>query len=165
MKAIISIAVVAGGFLMWVAWTADRSPVNAQQTDPPAAKQADDKAELSEFMRKKLTASNRILEGLMVNDLDMVAAGGDELLKMSESERWRASNDMMYLQHSREFRSAVEAMILKAEKRSIDGAALKWVDVTMNCIKCHEWVRDVMVADLRRLPQTPSAVDARSTDR
>jgi hypothetical protein len=99
-------------------------------------------------MRMKLDASNRILEGLVVDDLKLVVKGSEALLKMSAAEKWRASNDMMYLQHSRDFRRSVETLRNKAKKQSIDGAALAWVDVTMSCIQCHEWVRNVLVADL-----------------
>ncbi len=103
---------------------------------------------LKGFMRMKLEASNRILEGLVVDDLTLVVKGSEALLKMSAAEKWRASNDMMYLQRSRDFRQSVETLRNKATKQSIDGAALAWVDVTMSCIQCHEWVRNVLVADL-----------------
>ena len=102
---------------------------------------------LKGFMRMKLNASNRILEGLVIDDLKLVVNGSEALLKMSAAEKWRASNDMMYLQHSRDFRQSVETLRNKAKKQSLDGAALAWVDVTMSCIQCHEWVRNVLVAD------------------
>lgn len=112
------------------------------QDDVTAPEQDDDTTELSKFMRRKLSASNAILEGLMTNDLTKVDSGAGKLLKMSHAEQWRASTDMMYMHHSREFSRSVETMQKKAQKDSIDGAALAWVDVTMSCIRCHEWVRD-----------------------
>jgi hypothetical protein len=33
-----------------------------------------------------------------------------------------------------------------AESRSIDKASLHYVGLTMNCIECHRFVRDVLVA-------------------
>jgi len=102
---------------------------------------------LDKFMQQKLAASTRILEGLMTEDLKMVAGNADKLLQMSKEERWRASNDMMYLQHSTQFRNAVDDLYRKAQKNSTDGASLAWVNVTMSCIKCHEWVRNVVLAD------------------
>lgn len=108
---------------------------------------------LSEFMRKKLDSSNKILEGLVTDELKTVAEACDELLEMSTAEKWRASNDMMYLQHSEEFRNSVKQLRKKANSASIDGTALAWVDVTMNCIQCHEWVRNVLIADLSELSE------------
>jgi hypothetical protein len=121
--------------------TAQEKPES--QKGKPTEKQE----ELSKFMRQKLAASNQILEGLVTDDLTLVEKSAEQLLKMSDAEHWRASNDVMYLNHSLEFRRSVKAMLAKAEKKSIDGAALAWMDVTMSCIRCHEWVRDTMLAD------------------
>ena len=124
-------------------------------TQPQRDEKADDKkvededeGHLSKFMSRKLSSSSQILKGLMIEDFDLIKDNADSLLKMSKQERWRASNDMMYLQHSTQFRSAVDELIDAAESKSVDGASLQWVNVTMSCIQCHKWVRDVMLADL-----------------
>ncbi len=147
-----------GVVTLWFIVRDDAPRAVAQQQSDPAAVRLDEdvrtvsaqakEATLKEFMRKKLSASNQILEGLVVDDLSLVVSGSEALLKMSAAEKWRTSNDMMYLQHSRDFRQSVETLRNKAKKESIDGAALAWVDVTMGCIQCHEWVRNVLVADL-----------------
>lgn len=163
MKSSYSLLVVAAliaGFLV-VRESGPATAFDGEKNEPRAAaideKQEDDTepTELSLFMRKKLNSSNQILEGLVVNDLDLVEQGCDELLKMSEAESWRATNDMMYMQHSREFRNSVKALRQKAKKRAIDGSALAWLDVTLNCIQCHEWVRDTMLADIDPLKFEP----------
>ena len=131
-------------------------PANAQQDEaPPAAsaKQDEKKMELSAFMRKKLSSSNEILEGLVTDNLKKVELGADRLLKMSDAEHWRASNYMMYLNHSRDFRRSVETMRDKAKMKSVDGTALAWIDVTMNCIRCHEWVRGTILVDASLNPE------------
>lgn len=114
-----------------------------------AAAQDDEASDspLAAFMHAKLDASNRILEGLVTDEMKKVQSGADELLQMSDAEQWRASNDMLYLQHSRTFRESVVSLRDKAGKGSVDGVALAWMDVTLNCIRCHEWVRNVMVAE------------------
>jgi hypothetical protein len=155
-------AIVLGTFICGVSawWYAQASAptLSGGVNVAPVAQSADEKVQppdkrktpklLSEFMRKKLDASNGILEGLVTDDLRMVSNACDALLNMSTAEKWRASNDMMYLQHSEEFRNSVKHLRDKADGASIDGAALAWVDVTMNCIQCHEWVRNVMIADV-----------------
>lgn len=110
-----------------------------------------DDTSISRFMQQKLTISNRILKGLMTDDLSLVEDGADKLLKMSHEERWRASNDMMYLQHSNQFRNAAEDLRTKAGKGTIDGASLAWINVTMSCIQCHQWVRNIVVADVQNV--------------
>lgn len=110
----------------------------------------DDEPALRSFMRQKLEASNRILEGLVTDDLKMVEEGSDVLLKMSREAKWRASNDMLYRRYSTEFVDAVSDMKEKAAAQSIDGTSLAWINATMKCLKCHEWVRNTIIADLDR---------------
>lgn len=111
-----------------------------------AAAQQDDQPALRAFMRQKLDASNKILEGLVTDQLQMVEEGADTLLQMSREEKWRASNDMLYRRYSTEFIDAVSDMRNKAKAQSIDGTSLAWINSTMTCLKCHEWVRNTIVA-------------------
>ncbi|MEQ9406359.1 MAG: hypothetical protein RIK87_01480 [Fuerstiella sp.] len=124
------------------------SPAKFMLTAVPAGPNQDgDDLLLSKFMQKKLDASTQILKGLMIEDFKLVEDNADALLNMSREEKWRASNDMMYLQHSTQFRNVVDDLRQKAGKESIDGASLAWVNVTMSCIQCHQWVRNIMLAE------------------
>ena len=102
---------------------------------------------LAKFMRQKLHASNLILEGLCTEDLQMVSEGSQTLMKMSSEERWRVSNDIMYRRYSNEFVQAVEELQKEAEDNDMDGTSMAWVNVTMKCLKCHEWVRNTVLVD------------------
>lgn len=119
----------------------------------------DDKTPLQRFMREKLNASNSILEGLVTDDMQAVTEGANDLLKISHAEQWRTSTDMLYLQHSKTYRMSVRALQDKARKKSADGVALAWMDVTLDCIRCHEWVRNVMIADVPDLSPLPNSGD------
>ena len=102
---------------------------------------------LARFMRQKLQASNLILEGLCTEDLQMVTEGSATLMKMSHEERWRVSNDVMYRRYSTEFVHSVEELQQEAKDNDMDGTSMAWVNVTMKCLKCHEWVRNTVLAD------------------
>lgn len=121
---------------------------STEPTGPVAAVQKkDDEKNLSVFMRRKLEASNTILEGLVIDDMRMVASGSQVLLEMSQAEKWRVSNDMLYRRFSTEFIDSVKDLNEKAKAQSIDGASLAWMGSTMKCLKCHEWVRNTILAD------------------
>ena len=119
--------------------------VGATTETPPAAGRED--LPLKDYMRLKLEASNKVLEGLCVNDPAMVKEGAIKLNEMSRSERWRVSNDAMYRQFSGDFRGITQQLIDAAKEENMDRAALKWMDATMSCIECHRFVRGIMVAD------------------
>jgi hypothetical protein len=128
-----------------------KSVVQPPKKDDGSADKKDEPGQaLARFMRQKLQASNFILEGLCTEDLDMVTAGSATLMKMSHEERWRVSNDMMYRRYSTEFEHAVEELQQEAKDNDMDGTSMAWVNVTMKCLKCHEWVRNTVLADSER---------------
>jgi len=102
--------------------------------------------QLREFMRKKLDACNQVLEGLVTEDGKMVATGATTLHEMSNAEKWRVSNDLVYRQFSEEFHRSTKKLREAAEKENFDDVALKWIDTTMSCVECHKWVRGMRVA-------------------
>lgn len=117
------------------------------QEDGSADKKDEPGQALARFMRQKLQASNLILEGLCTEDLAMVTDGSATLMKMSGEEKWRVSNDIMYRRYSTEFVQAVEELQQEAKDNDMDGTSLAWVNVTMKCLKCHEWVRNTVLAE------------------
>lgn len=123
-----------------------RPLVPAPQDQGNADKQDEPRKGLSKFMRQKLEASSTVLEGLCTEDLGLVSKGSKVLLQMSHEERWRVSADMLYRRYSNEFSSAVEELLKESEDQDMDGTSLAWVNVTMKCLKCHEWVRNTVIA-------------------
>ena len=120
----------------------------AEQKSSQARPDQDQKPALAKFMRAKLEASSQILEGLCTEDFELIEKGAETLNTMSREERWRVSNDVMYRQHSAEFRNSVETILKSAQdKKNLDTAALAWTRTTLNCIECHRWVRNTLVAD------------------
>ena len=99
-----------------------------------------------EFMRKKLVHSQKVLEGITTDDLEMVAKNAQELSLLSQAATWQVLQTPEYLQHSTEFRRAANALTEAAKKRNSDGAALAYLDVTMKCVTCHKYVRGVRMA-------------------
>jgi len=105
--------------------------------------------ELSTFMRKKLEASNQILEGLTVEDAELIIKGATLLLELSSAERFQVQHDVMYRQFSGEFQRTAKGLLEAAEKKNFDAAALKWMDTTMKCLECHKFVRGTRIAGSR----------------
>jgi len=96
---------------------------------------------LRAFMRMKLDASSRILEGLTTEDADAIKEGADALLKMSHAERWNVLADDDYREFNRDFRGSVRKLHEAAEKGNLDNATLQWIDTVKACVECHKYVR------------------------
>jgi len=148
--------IAAAGISLLAIWL-----VNAYAAAPPMTEKGTDARSSSKvqaaapktdesmqsFMRAKLGASTKILEGLALEDLDLVREGAIELNRMSSAEKWRRHDDMLYRQFSAEFRQTTSDLIDAAKGNLFDRAALKWMDATMNCIECHRYVRNKLVVE------------------
>lgn len=122
-------------------------PRIARSQERVTQKEAKPKVEQAAFMRRKLEASNQILEGLVTEDAELVLKGAKVLVEMSSAEKWQVKHDVMYKQYSSEFQQAARKLVEAAEKENFDAATLKWIDTTMKCVECHKFVRGARLAD------------------
>lgn len=137
-----TMSLVVGIGVPCIATSQDRGP----DKKPPTVQEARPTKEQSIFMRRKLDASNQILEGLLIEDSGLVVKGAKGLLEMSNAEAWQVRNDVMYKQFSTEFQQSAKKLVEAAEKENFDGAALRWIDTTLKCIECHKFVRGARIA-------------------
>lgn len=119
---------------------------NSQEKKPPKKPDAKLDLEQATFMRKKLEASNEILEGLVTEDSDLVIKGARALVELSTAEKWQVQHNAMYKQFSAEFQQSAKKLVDAAEKENFDAVALKWIDTTMKCVECHKFVRGARLA-------------------
>ena len=128
-------------------------PQFAHAVDPvkPKSKQKQNEANgekrLSKFMREKLTNSQLVLEGLMVEDYDLMQKGAKKMIEMSNATEWQVIEGPIFARQSEEFRSAAKQVIKFAKAKNIDGASLSYLHLTMTCISCHKKVNKVLISE------------------
>jgi hypothetical protein len=101
---------------------------------------------VSGFMQLKLDHSKKVLEGIVKEDFDAVSKHSQQLGLLSEDSSWQVFDTPDYVRHSAEFRRTTEALTAAAKEKNIDGAALAYMDLTLKCVNCHKYVRDVRMA-------------------
>jgi cytochrome c556 len=99
-----------------------------------------------EFMRDKLELSQKVLEGLALEDFNLIAAKSQKLSAMSQAADWQVFDNPDYAGQSVDFRKNVDALTRAAERKNIDAATLAYVKVTMSCVDCHKLVRGKLMA-------------------
>jgi hypothetical protein len=114
----------------------------------PALSGHDADKTLQELMQRKLKASQRVLEGIALGNFEQIARNGEELILISKDAEWKVYKTPMYELHSNEFRRNAEGLVRAAKDRNLDAAALSYVDMTLNCVKCHRYVREVRMTRL-----------------
>lgn len=100
------------------------------------------------IMQQKLGSAQKVLEGIAVKDFSMIEKHADELMILSKKAEWLVLKTPEYTRHSDDFRRNVETLGKMAKDKNLDGAALSYVQLTMNCVNCHKYVREVRIARL-----------------
>jgi len=145
------LVVVVGAFLgfTWFLY----APASGADEDPlsPSKKEVDKKpgnkkVAMKAFMRKKLEASQSIIEGLALEDFDLIATGARQLKTTAAAAEFLVIHDPLYTEYADEFRRIVDKMEKAAKEKRIDGATLAYMDMTMSCVECHKYSRNVLVA-------------------
>jgi hypothetical protein len=111
-----------------------------QPPDPPDAGQVRDN-----LMRKKLEHAQKVLEGVAVNNFEMIERYADELIILSKRAEWRVLQTPEYTRQSDEFRRNAATLIKAAKDKNTDAAALGYVQMTMSCVSCHKYIRETRV--------------------
>lgn len=98
------------------------------------------------FMRLKLEHSQKVLEGLTLEDFELTAKHAQQIALLTEDETWKVFQTLEYRHHSAEFQRIANELTKQAQKKNLDGAALAYVQMTMSCVNCHKYVRGVRMA-------------------
>jgi hypothetical protein len=110
---------------------------------PSSSQERKKKREPDPLMQAKLKESQTLLEGLTLNDLAKVQASAEKLLEISKSAQMRkALNTPAYETHASYFQRSAELLIEKAKAKNIDGAALAYMEMTITCVRCHQYTRE-----------------------
>jgi hypothetical protein len=97
---------------------------------------------LDVLMQKKLTASQKVLAGIALQDFDAIGKHARELVAISKQAEWKVLKTPLYSIYMDEFRLISEELVLNAKKKNNDAATLSYVNMTLTCVKCHKHVRE-----------------------
>ena len=104
------------------------------------------RSDLSDFMRAKLKHSQLVLEGLVMGDFDKIAKNSQDMSLLTLAVNWQVLQTPQYIEYSREFRSAADALAEAARKKNLDKASDEYNRVTFRCVECHKYIRDARMA-------------------
>ncbi|HEV3142979.1 MAG TPA: hypothetical protein VGZ47_03745 [Gemmataceae bacterium] len=100
------------------------------------------------LMKKKLAASQKVLEGLTQNDFELIIQNADALHDISREASFKALRTPRFEIYAEDFQRSAEKLRKAGKEKNLDAAALAYVDMTLNCVKCHQHVREVRMTKL-----------------
>jgi hypothetical protein len=118
---------LVGGYLL--------APTGSEAQQQPGTGQR------SVFMRLKLQPVKDILEGIALEDFDRIAAQAERVHLLSLDESWMVIQTDEYRRQSDEFRRSVATITRAAKEKNIDGVTLGYMQMTLNCVRCHRQLR------------------------
>ncbi len=98
---------------------------------------------LKKLMADKLDSSKVLLEGIAMADFNKITRSANTLIQLSKTDEWFVFKTPRFELHSNEFRRAAETIVEKAKDKNLDGVTLAYFDLTMGCVRCHRYVRDL----------------------
>lgn len=98
------------------------------------------------FMSQKRLYSQLALEGLMLQQKELVVEYGTKMWNTSEDAVWRQlfqdeSKDQVYQQQAKQFRNNILAMVEAARQDNLDSAMTAYARSIQSCYDCHKYVR------------------------
>jgi hypothetical protein len=96
----------------------------------------------AKFMARKLDGSRDIVAGLATENFDLISQSAQNLMLLSHEADWNVIQTEPYLRMSSEFRRSAERLRDSANEDNLDGATLAYFEVTLNCVRCHKYIRD-----------------------
>jgi len=117
--------------------------VGQEKKPDSAPPQKLDPKKVQELMRRKLDNSQKVLEGLALNDLDKVAKHAEELIRIRKAAAWKVHRTEQYELWSDEFNQSAENLIKAAKDKNLESAKLNYLSMTLACFHCHTYVRDM----------------------
>jgi hypothetical protein len=112
-----------------------------------ADEKSDERQPASFWMKKKLQYSEKVLEGLAKADYESIAESAKLMNQLSQIEDFVRGRDEEYRHHLKTFDRVTRELAQQANDEDIDGAALAYMELTLNCVNCHKHLRDRKESD------------------
>ncbi len=99
------------------------------------------RVERRDLMRAKLMYSQNVVEGLSTKNFKLIADAAKEIEQIMRSDVWQPKDKAEYERLNGELRMAADRLQAAAKKSDLEASALRYFDLTLSCIDCHEYLR------------------------
>ena len=92
-------------------------------------------------MQMKMEPAKKLLEGLALEDFDMILANSQKISLLTLDESWMVVQSESYRRHSKDLDRSLKMIMDSAKKKNLDGALLGYLQMSMECVDCHKQLR------------------------
>ena len=142
-RVLCSLILVVPVLTLPIAVAEDKKPPSkkpeAKEVQKPAEK-IDDKNP-SIWMKKKLDYSQNILAGITAEDFDKIADNARAMKGLGKFEAFVRSRNAAYTRQLQAFEDINDEIIRQVDNDNVEGVALAFTQLTVNCVNCHKVLR------------------------
>jgi hypothetical protein len=118
----------------------EKKPEKKETEEKKTEEKIDDKNP-SIWMKKKLDYSQNILAGITAEDFDKIADNARAMKGLGKFEAFVRSRNAAYTRQLQTFEEVNDEIIRQADNDNVEGVALAFTQLTINCINCHKVLR------------------------
>lgn len=93
------------------------------------------------LMQSKLASMHALLEGIINEDYKTIQTNADRLREISRATTWHKADSDQFLRHAASFQNAAEYLSEQSKNKNLEGVAMGYVRVNLECMQCHNNVR------------------------
>lgn len=134
---------LAGAVLTSFCAADDKKPPT-KKPEPKGVQKPDEKIDdknPSIWMKKKLDYSQNILAGITMEDFDKIADNARAMKGLGKFEAFVRSRNAAYTRQLQAFEDINDEIIRQADNDNVEGVALAFTQLTINCVTCHKVLR------------------------
>jgi hypothetical protein len=143
--------------------------VSSRQQAPPAvavqkARPPQKESDVADLMQQKRELSHDVFDAIVMKDFKRIDKVARALTEISQAAVWRVIQTPRYFQYTADFQDATEKMAQKARDKNADGTTLAFTQMTLACIRCHDYMSEKKRVRLESLAPERTARRDRGPD-
>ena len=118
---------------------------NGQQVTPSPFQKprlAQKESDVADLMQRKRQLAHDVFDAIVVKDFKGIGKDARALTAISQAAVWRVMLTPRYAQYTADFQEATEKMAVKAGEKNSDGTTLAFTQMTLACVRCHDYMRE-----------------------
>jgi len=92
------------------------------------------------FMQGKLESNKKIVHGLTTKNYPMIKEGAQDVTALVKGQHWFVLDTPEYKSYSQDMSNIALKLEKAADDKNLEAAALRYFDLTVSCIDCHQYI-------------------------
>ena len=109
--------------------------------------QPEPKINTKDVMKFKLYFAQRVLEGITMENFELIATNAQKLASLSQAADWQVRQTPEFQKFTTDYARHAKALGKAARDRNVDAATVAYFQLTVSCVNCHHYLRGAGTAE------------------